>query len=92
MPGLVPLGEPVGEFSFDLGMLRVAREIRPLIRVGSVVVEFLGAVGIADETPVLGADGVIVLVVGRDRRPESRRGSVLQLGHEALAFQTRLFG
>ena len=62
-------------------------EVGPLVGVLLHVVEFLAAVGIADVAPVVGADGVIALIVGGDGGPLAGCAGILELGHEAVAFE-----
>src|SRR5262245_26865166 len=75
----VRLGQPFRERALGLGVGRVAGQVRPFVGIGPTVVELLGAVGVADVAPVFGANGVVVLVVRGDRRPEARGVRVLHL-------------
>ena len=58
----------LGQLPFRLVVLRLFRQIGPLVGIHPVMVEFLGAVFVADVAPVFGADGGIAFAVGRDRR------------------------
>ncbi len=70
----VDLGQPLGEFGFFGGVVRITREVGPLIGIFDLVVEFFAAVGVADVAPVFGADGVVALIVGGDGGPFATRG------------------
>ncbi len=58
----------LAEFGLDLGVFGLGGEVRPFVFVVAVVVELLAAVGVTDVAPAVGADGVVVLTEGRDRR------------------------
>jgi len=88
--GHVHLGQPAFMFANDLTELRIPRKVRPFVWIGLVVVKFFGTVRVTDIPPALGADGVIPLVVRRNRRPRTGRARISQLRHETVAFQSRL--
>lgn len=72
-------------FGEDGGEIGVGCEVRPFVRIGVVVVEFFGAIGIADEAIAGGADGVIAGVVGGEGGGFIGRRSFEKLGGEAGA-------
>ena len=80
--------QPLRQLALHRRVLRVQREVRPLVRVPAQVVEFLRAVGVVDVAPVLGAHRMVVLIVRRDGGPRARGFRVLQLRREAVAFDS----
>ena len=67
----------MGELGFECGKIGLGCEVRPLVGIGGLVVEFLAAVGVADVALAFGAQGVIAQAVGGKggARPVDRRPS-----------------
>src|SRR5690349_1416824 len=63
--GFVSSRKVLGKRRFLLGILRIAREILPLVWIGRFVVEFFVPVGVANVAPPLAADGVVAFLVRR---------------------------
>ena len=72
--------QPSGVFALDLREPRVVRQVLPFVGIVAVVVELLGAVGVADVPPALRTDRVASPIVRRDGRPGARGVRVLELG------------
>ena len=68
-------------------MLRLSREIGPLVRVGGAVVKFFIAVRVADVAPAFGANGVVVSVKRRERRVRPRRAWPPKQRHQRMALE-----
>lgn len=69
----------------------VAGEVGPLVRVGPEVVEFLGAVVVADVAVVFGADGVVVRAEGGEGGAWPVGGGVPEEWHEAGSVEVVAF-
>src|SRR5262249_15199920 len=67
--------QPASEIADDVDVLGIARQVGPLVGIGCQVIELLRAVGVANETPLLGPDRMVTGIVRRDGwpRPGSRR-------------------
>src|SRR5690606_22958104 len=63
--GFVRRGKMFRERSLFLGVLRVAREILPFVRIGRFVVQFFVPVGVANVAPPFAADGVVAFLMRR---------------------------
>ena len=85
-------GQPARVVAQYVGKAKVAREVVPFVGIGFVVVELLGAVGVADISPALGTNRVAPPVVGGNGRPRARGIGVLELGHKAVAVKAVLGG
>ena len=68
------------EFFFESCEFRISCQIVVFIRVGSVIIEFLRPVPIADVSEVQAACGMVLVVPGGDGRLGSAGGRIFQLG------------
>ena len=90
---LADRGNPFAVIGDDFLVLGTASEVVPLVGIVLHVVEFLGAIGVADVAPVLTANAVVVVVVCGDRRAVAFRFRVKDtIPNEANAQSNSEFG
>src|SRR6266446_107553 len=73
---MVFLRQPLREFGLLRGEFRIRREVFPLIRIAVILVEFLVAIGVVNVAHGLGADGVVVAKIRRNRGLVPRRARI----------------
>ena len=73
-------------------MLGILGEVYEFVRVGSVVVEFLGPVLVGDQSPVTGSYGMIAEIGGRNGGLLSRRVRIIELRDKGNSFEPIVFG
>ena len=78
-------------FTKDFFVAGTTGEVCPLVRILDHVVEFLGAIGVVNITPVLGTNTVIALVVRSDGRTPAGSVGIFELGQETDSFKS-VFG
>ncbi len=82
-------GDPDFVLGDDFFVAGLADEVGPFVGILSHVVEFFGAIGVADVTPVFGTDAVVVMVMSGDGGAFTFSVCAFELGEEAEAFEMR---
>ena len=75
------------QLSLDARKFSPPSKIVMFAGVRTMVVEFFATVTVADVAKVLASDSMIIVVPSRDRRVETSRFGILQLGNQAGSFE-----
>ena len=70
-----------------LSLIGWREEVAPLVGVFGHIVKLLGTIRIADIAPVLSSDSVVIVVVGCDGGPLTRRLSIFELWNERVSLK-----
>ena len=81
------LGQPLGKLFNDFLMSGIVGQVVEFVLISPVIIEFLGAVFVSDQSPVSSTDGVIAEIGRGDSWPVTRCRGVVQLGNEGNAFE-----
>ena len=81
------MGHPAGKFVTNFFAGGIVSEVSEFVRIVAMVVEFLGAVFVDDQSPVAAPHGVVTEIRGGDRRTVPARRRDLELRDERKPFE-----